>query len=249
MLKKLTTAAALTAFMGSPLAAFDIAVMTPDERSAFRAEVRAYLMEDPEVLLEAIQVLETRQAAEQASGDIDLIRVNAQEIFDDPNSWVGGNPDGDITVVEFLDYRCGYCKRAHPEVKELIEGDGNIRIVVKEFPILGDQSELASRFAIAVRQVAGDEAYAKTSDTLMTMRGEISEQSLSDLSEHLGYDTPAIFAAMNGDQVRDTIANNRALAQRLRVNGTPSFVFETQMLRGYLPLEGMQSVITELRSN
>ncbi|MDJ0629046.1 MAG: DsbA family protein [Rhodobacter sp.] len=245
---KTFAASGLVALLAAPLAAFDMNAMTDAEREVFRAEIRAYLMDNPEVLLEAIDVLEERQAAEQAAGDIELVQVNAESIFNDGYSYVGGNPDGDITVVEFLDYRCGYCKRAHPEVTELIASDGNIRYIIKEFPILGEQSVLASRFAIAVKEVEGPEAYLETHDTLMTLRGEISEASLSDLSEQLGYDTPSVFDAMNSDVVQDQIAQNRQLAQRLQINGTPSFIFETEMLRGYAPLEAMRDVVEELRA-
>ena len=247
MLKRLLCATAMTALLASPLAATDIGAMTEGEREAFRTEIRNYLMEHPEVLLEAIAVLEECQAAEQAAGDLDLVRVNSEDIFNDAHSWVGGNPEGDLTLVEFVDYRCGYCRRAHPEVRELIRSDGNIRIIVKEFPILGEQSVLASRFAIAVKKVQGDDAYAEVNDRLMSLRGDVNETSLTTLSEELGFDTPAVFAEMNGAHVRGVIEANRSLAQRLQISGTPSFIFEDRMLRGYLPLDGMRAVASELR--
>ena len=245
---RLALAATLAAFTASPLAAFDIESMTEAERNAFRTEVRAYLMENPEVLLEAINVLEERQAAMQAEGDRQLVEVNAEEIFNDPDSWVGGNPEGDITIVEFLDYRCGYCKRAHPEVQELIESDGNIRFIVKEFPILGDQSVLGSRFAVAVLRTAGDEAYEAVHDALMTMRGQINMASLRSLAEEQGLDAEALFAAMQDPETNRIIEENRSLAQRLQINGTPSFVFETEMVRGYAPLDAMREIVAELRA-
>ena len=248
MFKKLALAGGLAALIASPLAAFDIDAMSDAERDQFRAEIRAYLMDNPEVLLEAINVLEERQAAEQAAGDDALLQVNAEDIFNDGYSWVGGNPDGDITIVEFLDYRCGYCKRAHAEVNELLTSDGNIRYIVKEFPILGEESVLASRFALAVKQVEGDDAYAEIHDTLMTMRGSYSEQALSDLSETMGYTTKAVFDAMNGAEVQAQITQNRELGQRLSINGTPSFVFENQMVRGYVPIDGMRDIVAEVRS-
>lgn len=247
MMKKLLAATALAAVMATPLAAFDMNSMSDAERDAFRAEVRAYLLDNPEVLMEAIGVLEERQAAEAAAGDEEMLVTNAEAIFNDGFSWVGGNPEGDITIVEFLDYRCGYCKRAHPEVKTLLETDGNIRYIVKELPILGEQSVLAARFAIAVLEVQGDEAYNDIHNELMTFRGEFSEQSLSALSESKGYDTPAVFAAMNSPETKQIIDANRALAQRLNINGTPSFVFENQMVRGYVPLDGMLGIVDEVR--
>lgn len=246
--KNTFAAAGFAALLATPLAAFEIGAMTDAERDAFRAEIRAYLLENPEVLIEAINVLEQRQAADQAAGDVGLVAANADAIFNDGYSWVGGNPDGDVTMVEFLDYRCGYCKRAHPEVTELIASDGNIRYIVKEFPILGEQSVLASRFAMAVKEVEGDQAYAATHDALMTFRGEISEASLSELSDKSGYDTPRVLVTMNSEPVLQAIAKNRELAQRLQINGTPSFIFETQMLRGYVPLDTMRGVVEDLRA-
>ncbi len=247
MLRTLSTAATLAAFVATPLAAFDVASMSEAERTAFRAEVRSYLMENPEVLLEAIRVLEQRQAAEAAAGDTALIAEHADAIFEDGYSWIGGNPEGDVTVVEFLDYRCGYCKRAFPEVKELLARDGNIRLVVKEFPILGDQSVLASRFAIAVKAVEGDEAYSKVHDNLMALRSDVTEAALTQMSDEMGLDTDAILFEMESPITETIIAKNRELAQILKINGTPSFVFEDQMLRGYVPLEGMQDLVAQIR--
>ena len=159
MLRTLFAAPALALCMTLPAKALDLTQMTDEERAIFREEVRAYLMDNPEVIMEAVAVLEAREAEAQAQADLSLVSDNAADIFDDGFSWVGGNPDGDITLVEFLDYRCGFCKRAHGEVAKLLESDGNIRLIVKEFPILGEQSLLASRFAVATKQVAGDDAY------------------------------------------------------------------------------------------
>jgi protein-disulfide isomerase len=140
---------------------FDLQSMTPDQREAFGEAVRDYLMENPQVIMEAVAVLEQRESQQQAEADVALVNSNAEALFDDGFSWVGGNPDGDVTIVEFIDYRCGYCRRAHPEVEELVASDGNIRLIVKEFPILGEASLVSSRFAVATHLVAGDEAYSK----------------------------------------------------------------------------------------
>lgn len=246
-LAKILAGGALIATTALPATAFDMSAMTEAEREAFRAEIRAYLMENPEVLLEAIEVLEVRKEEAQAQADIELVSRFSEQLFNDDFSYIGGNPDGDITIVEFLDYKCGFCKRAHPEVAELLETDGNIRWVVKEFPILGEESLLASRFAIAVKAVEGDEAYAQTHDELMLMRAPITEQSLSDLSEQLGYNTKAVFDEMNSEATRAIIAENRQLAQALNINGTPSFVFGDEMVRGFVPLDGMREIVAGAR--
>lgn len=237
---------AFIAALATPLAAQEMSV---DERAAFRAEVRAYLLENPEVLMEAIGVLEDRQAEVARANDVEMVARNANVLFNSSKSFVGGNPEGDFTVVEFLDYRCGYCKRAHPEVAELLNRDSNIRYVIKELPILGDESVLASRYAIAVQLLAGDEAYYDVHNTLMEFQGNISEASLGRMSTAFGLDHAAVTEKMNGPDVAEVIAENRALANALAITGTPSFVFEDQMLRGYVPLNQMEQIVAQLRSS
>ncbi|WP_299844266.1 DsbA family protein [uncultured Roseovarius sp.] len=248
MKRSVTTAFLLASSLALPAQALDLDQMNDAEREMFRAEIRAYLLENPEVIMEAVAVLEERQANAQAQGDMDLVRVNAEDIFNDGHSWVGGNPDGDITLVEFMDYRCGYCRRAFDEVHDLLENDGNIRFIVKEFPILGEESTLASRFAIATQQLNGEEAYKSVHDALMTFKGGINEASLSRIADTLGLDPAVIIDHMNSDEVNQIIAENHALAQRLSISGTPSFVMANQMLRGYLPADEMQKLADEIRT-
>ncbi|MEE9427720.1 MAG: DsbA family protein [Paracoccaceae bacterium] len=246
-MKNIAAAIAILIGLSSPLLAFEINTMTPEEREIFRAEVRAYLLESPEVLMEAIAVLEQRQATADTLGDVDLIAHNAAALFTDSNSYQGGNPDGDVVMVEFLDYRCGFCKRAHPEVVELIKSDGNIKYIIKEFPILGEQSVLASRFAISVLQNTDDETYSTVHDTLMDFRGDISTTSLERLANELNLDTAIIMAEMDSDAVSAVISQNRALAQQMQINGTPGFVIGNQMVRGYAPLDTMRQIVADLR--
>lgn len=231
----------------SPVFASDLTNLTAAEREAFGDQVRAYLLENPQVLMEAIAILEDQQAADQVNADLALVRDNARALFSDANSWEGGNPNGDITLVEFVDYRCSYCRRAHDEVAELISTDGNIRLIVKEFPILGEQSMLSSRFAIATRHVAGDAAYKKVHDALITFRGSVSEAALRRMAEQMDLDATEILARMNGEEVTAVIRANHALAQTMAINGTPTFVLQDSMLRGYVPLDGMRQLVAEAR--
>lgn len=238
----------VSAALAAPAAAFDISAMSDAERTEFRAEIRAYLMDNPEVLMEAIGVLEGRQAQAQASADGDLVATHAAAIFDDGYSWVGGNPDGDIVMVEFLDYRCSYCRRAHDEVAELVESDGNIKLIVKEFPILGEESLASSRFAIATRMVAGEDAYKSVHDALMSLRGGVSEASLRRIGKAADIDVDEVMALMDSPEIREELLANRALAESLGVNGTPTFVLGNEILRGYLPLDGMRKVVDQERA-
>ena len=246
MLRALT-ATIFSIAMAVPVAAFDLSKMTDDERAAFGDAVRAYLLENPQVIMEAVQVLEQRQADAQEQADQSLVSDNADEIFNDGYSFVGGNPDGDITLVEFIDYRCGYCRKAHPEVAKLLETDGNIRLIVKEFPILGDQSVLASRFAIATKQVAGDAAYKSVSDALISFNGDVTMPALARMATSFDLDADAIATAMESDAVTEEIAATRALAQKLQISGTPTFVLHDELIRGYVPYDQMSIIVDEKR--
>ncbi|WP_299626876.1 DsbA family protein [uncultured Tateyamaria sp.] len=246
-LAMMTFALGLALAVAQPSAALDLNKMTDEERAIFREEVRAFLMDDPQVIMDAVAVLEQRQQQAQVQADLSLVSDNADAIFDDGFSFVDGNPDGDITLVEFLDYRCGFCKRAHGEVAKLLESDGNIRLIVKEFPILGEQSLLASRFAIATKQVAGGEAYKNVADALMTLDGNVSMRSLRRMASTFGLDTDAIEARMDNPEVTEEIAQTRALAQRLQITGTPTFVLEDELLRGFLPYDQMRALVDEKR--
>ena len=245
-LAPLATAALLG--LASPALAVDLSAMSAEEKAAFGDAVRAYLLENPEVLTEAIEVLKDRQAAAEAVADVELVKANAADLFADTASYVGGNPEGDITVVEFIDYRCGYCKKAHAEVMDLVNGDGNIRYIVKEFPILSEDSATAARFAIATLQVAGPEAYAKVNAGFYeSFRGEVTPDTLSAFADDLGLDAAPILARMEAPEVTKVIEDNHALAQRMQISGTPTFVMGEQMVRGYIPLAHMQQVVAEER--
>ena len=245
MFKK--TALTLALLLGTQATAVELDAMTDAERAAFRAEIRSYLLENPEVLMEAIGVLEQREQAAKANNDVAMAQNNAALLFDDGHSFVGGNPDGDITIVEFMDYRCGYCKKAHPEVASLITADGNIRYIIKEFPILGDASELASRFAIAVKIVGGEAAYKEAHDTLMEFRGEMTNDSLGRLATSLGLSAADITVTMNSAEVNQIINDNRLLGQAMQITGTPTFVVQDQMLRGYVPQAQMAQIVARVR--
>ena len=246
-MKKLIALVLLTFTLTGPSLAMDLTELTDAERAQFRAEVRSYLMENPEVIMEAVGQLQKRDAEAQAQADFTLVSANADAIFNDGFSYVGGNPEGDFTIVEFMDYRCSYCKKAFPEVEKLIKGDGNIRFIVKEMPILGEQSMLGARFAIATKIVAGDEAYKSMHDALMSFNGDITPTSLKRLAESFSLDPAAITEKMDSTEVTEAIEKTRALADALQISGTPTFVMEDEMLRGYVPYDQMKAIVKEKR--
>ena len=236
--------------LAAPMAAaFDIESMSEDERAAFRSEIRDYLLEYPEVLMEAISVLEERRERDAVAQDSEAIKRLHDSIFDDGFSYVGGNPDGDVTLVEFLDYRCGFCKRAFPTVEELVASDGNIRYIVKEFPILGDQSTLAAQYAIAAKFVAGDADYKRVHNTLMQHDGAVTDGFLVRTSRELGLDHDAIVETMDSEDVALAIGKTHALARALNVQGTPGFILGDIILRGFLELEQMREIVADIRAS
>ena len=222
--------------------------MSDAERDAFRAEVRSYLLENPDVIVEAMDVLQQREDAAAADRDIQLLQTNAPALFNSPSDWVGGNPKGDITVVEFMDYRCGYCRKAHDEVNALVTSDGNIRYVLKEYPILGPESLASSQFAIAVRMLYGDDAYKKSHDALIKLRGAANAETLARLATDLGHDPKAVLAKMESPDVMAVIETNQALAEVMEISGTPTFVIDRTMVRGYVPLDGMRKIVAGQRA-
>jgi protein-disulfide isomerase len=221
--------------------------MTDAERAAFRAEVRSYLIENPEVMVEVMTELQARQDQAASANEAQLLVTYKDDLFADSHSWVGGNPDGDITLVEFMDYRCGYCRKAYEEVEQLVKADGNIRLIFKEYPILGEDSTISSRFAIAVLQLHGGEAYKKAHDALITLRGKPDAPTLTKLAADLGFDGAEVVAKMGSDEVTAVIAKNQDLGNKMQISGTPTFVIQGSLLRGYVPLDGMQQIVAHER--
>jgi protein-disulfide isomerase len=161
---------------------------------------------------------------------------------------VGGNPDGDITIVEFVDYKCGYCRKAAELVRELIAKDDNIRFVVKEFPILGEASLVSSKFAIAVKNIGGPEKYKVAHDILLALTAEPTEIYLRRIAKELELNPEELFEAMQSDLVAQEIDQTGELAQKLQISGTPTFILGDQFLRGFVPLEILSKAIHSERT-
>ena len=243
-MKKLIAALLLTT---TPAFALDLGAMTDAEKEQFGTAVRAYLMENPQVLIEAMTELEQRRLADEAKNDTAMLSQLSDQIYNDGHSWVGGNPDGDVTVVEFIDYRCGVCRQVFPHVEETVATDGNIKVIFKDLPILGQESDLAARFAVAVKQNEGDEAYKKVHDHFYTMRGNVTVEGLKATAEEMGFDADKVITAMNSDAVTDVLRENAQLADALQIAGTPSFIIGDTLMRG-MPQTGIAPVIEQARA-
>ncbi len=221
--------------------------MTEAERQTLRTEIRAYLLEYPEVIMEAVNILEARRKANSMQADAALIAANREQLYNNPNSWVSGNPDGDVTLVEFADYRCGFCKKAHPEVKELLQRDPNIRMVVKEFPILGPDSIAVAHMAQAALDV--DPAnFEALNDALMRFEGQLNEAIAYQIADRVGYDIAALKERAASAEIEARIGDNYTLAQAMGLQGTPSFVIGNQIIRGYVPLDKMLAAVADARA-
>ena len=228
--------------------AMDINNLTNADRKVLQKEIRRYILENPDIIFEAADIVRKREAALEVQEDEELIQSNFNEIFYDNYSYVGGNPDGDITIVEFVDYKCGYCRRAAELVRELIAKDDNIRFVVKEFPILGEASLVSSKFAIAVKNIGGPEKYKVAHDILLALTAEPTEIYLRRIAKELELNPEELFEAMQSDLVTQEIDQTRELAQKLQISGTPTFILGDQFLRGFVQLEILSKAIHSERT-
>lgn len=228
--------------------AMDINNLTNADRKVLQKEIRRYILENPDIIFEAADIVRKREAALEVQEDEELIQSNFKEIFYDNYSYVGGNPDGDITIVEFVDYKCGYCRKAAELVRELIAKDDNIRFVVKEFPILGEASLVSSKFAIAVKNIGGPEKYKVAHDILLALTAEPTEIYLRRIAKELELNPEELFEAMQSDLVTQEIDQTGELAQKLQISGTPTFILGDQFLRGFVPLEILSKAIQSERT-
>lgn len=246
-LSSLCAALLAAACLWTQAGAHDFGDLTDSQRESLRAEIRDYLVSNPDVILEAIQILTLRQEVAAHQSQAALIDRNSREIFADGRSWSGGNPDGDIVLVEFFDYRCGYCKKAFPIVEEFVRADGNVRFVLKEYPVLGSESALAARLAIATKMVEGDDAYKEIHDALMEYRGPFRLKALISLIDDFGYNSAEIVSVMESGEISGVIRDNKRLASDLGISGTPSFVIEDRIHRGTISARALRDLVSELR--
>lgn len=221
----------------------DITVDLPQD--AFGQRVRDYLLEHPEVIMEAVRRLEARQQANEESEAQKVIKARAEEVLRDPDSPVGGNPQGDVTLVEFFDYNCPYCRHVVPVMADAEAADPQLRIVYKEFPILGPNSTFAAKAALAVHRQGRYLAFHKA---LMQVRGTVDEAQVLGLAAKTGVDVERMKADMRNPAIQAAIDKNLELAQALRINGTPGFVIGEQILRGATDLKTLQGLIRDARN-
>jgi protein-disulfide isomerase len=229
-----TTAPAQAAAAAAPAGATkaaEPAAFTPEQKQAIEKIIKSYLVANPEVFLEVQTALEEKMEKDQAQKFKVAITENAAEIYRQPNSAIAGNANGDITVVEFFDYNCGYCKRGLHDVVKLVESDPKVRLVFKELPILSKGSQEASHVALAARQQG---KYWEVHRALLSAKGHVDEASALKIVEglNIGLDMDKLKKDMAAPEVTAEIEHSEALAKKLGVNGTPHFLVGDRAIPG-----------------
>jgi protein-disulfide isomerase len=209
------------------------------------AIVRDLLMREPEIVYQALQELQRRETQAQAERSKAAVLAKQDDLFRSAVSPVGGNPEGDVTLVEFFDYRCGYCRRVVSSVRQLVEQDDHLRVVFKEFPILGEDSVRASRAALAAERQG---LYMPLHFALMAA-DDLSMEGIMATAAGVGLDTERLAQDMASPEIEAEISANYALANQLGIEGTPAFVVDDELIPGAVSQERLASLIDEARAN
>ena len=221
----------------------DGASFSAAQRDAIGQIVREYLLKNPEVLVEVSAELDKRRKAEEAGKQSRVLISEKESIFRSPHDYVLGNPNGDITVVEYFDYNCGWCKRALNEVNKLTDQDKNVRVVMKEFPIFGEHSTFAAKAALAsIKQ----NKYWEFHTALMKAK-QVTTSSTLDIAKSVGIDVEALKTEMAKPVYDKTIEENSRIAQALGMQGTPGFIVDSRVNFGYVPASGLKDMLADIR--
>jgi protein-disulfide isomerase len=202
---------------------------TDDQKKALGEIIKDFLVKNPEIMLDVQNALDEKMQKDQDAKLKSFMAENGKSIFRSPGSSLAGDPNGDITIVEFFDYNCGYCKRGLPEVQKLIQDDKKVRFVFKELPILSKGSEEAARIALAVKRQG---KYWEFHQALLGAKGHADEASALKVAESLGLDMNKIKADMASDEVKNELRDDMILAKKMGINGTPHFLVGDKSIPG-----------------
>lgn len=208
--------------------------------------VRDYLLENPEIIIEALEVFEQRRIDEQRLRQQQLISQNSGVLLASEHQTILGNPDGDITLIEFFDYNCGFCRDSLQHVERLVEEDKNLRVILKEFPVLGPGSQQAARVAIAASKVDPTK-YLMLHSRLLNSRGQTNERTALRAAEKVGLDVSKIRELMNEPIIEEAITEVYSIATVLGVNGTPTFIVGNEVLPGAVGYEVLRQKLDAMR--
>ncbi len=213
-----------------------------------RQVVKDYLIKNPEVMLEVQDALNDKQEKKIAERQTSTLQSKKDEIFNSPNDAVLGNPKGSVTLVEFFDYNCGYCKKSYPDLENLIKSDPKLRVVIKDFPILGPDSVKAHIVARAVMKIM-PEKYAEFHKELLTIPGRSNEEKAIKIAVKLGVDEQKLRSTMQDESLQQAFVDNGQLAYALGINGTPSYILGNNVLVGAVGENILKAKIAELEKN
>ncbi|MCK0208800.1 DsbA family protein [Starkeya koreensis] len=216
------------------------------QRKEFEGVIREYLLKNPEVIQEAIMELQKRQQAAEAGQRQKALAEMKPLVFDSPRGTVVGNPKGDVTLVEFFDYNCGYCKRALGDLVELVGSDKKLKVVLKEFPVLGPGSVEAAQVAVAVRLTAPDKYFA-FHQKLLGERGQANKAKALEAAAAVGIDTAALEKALTNPEVAATLQESLQIADALGIDGTPSYVLGDEVVVGAVGHDQLRDAIASVR--
>ena len=234
--------------LGAPLQAEEPAAPAPFdavEEEAIREIVREYLLTNPEVITDSLQILRERQRLAEEQRAREAVIAFRDSLVDDPDSPVVGNPDGDVTVVEFFDYRCPYCIKVADGLHDTIKSDGNIRLVMKEFPILGPESVQVAQMALASEKQG---RYEDFHFALMSVSGKVTEARALKVARKIGLDVDRLRRDMQAPEIETQLQNNYALAQALQIRGTPAFVVGENVVRGAIDMAALRRLVAGVRA-
>jgi len=225
------------------------AQFSPDQRGEIEKIIRDYLLRNPEVLQEVIQEMERRQTQAEAEKSRGAIKQHADALFNSKRQIVLGNPQGDVTMVEFFDYNCGFCRKALADKMELIKNDPRLRLVLKEFPVLGEGSTQAAQVAVSVRlqDKTGGKKYLEFHQKMFASRGQIDKARALAVVREIGFDAARAEREMGSEEVRLTLEEGFKLAEALGINGTPTYVLDGQVVVGAVGVEKLREAINTVR--
>lgn len=200
-----------------------------DQTKAVEKIVHDYIVAHPEVLIEAMSALDAKEAAAKKKAQTSALTKNHDAIFNDPSSFVAGNPKGDVTIVEFFDYNCGYCKHTAQPLLDAVAKDGNVRLILKELPILGPSSVTASHAALAA---AKHGKYMDLYKAFYAHKGPLDDEAVFNIAADAGLDIKKLAVEMKDPAIASTITRNEALAEAMQVHGTPAFIIGDEYYPG-----------------
>jgi protein-disulfide isomerase len=245
--RRLALTLAALAAAGFAFAATPAGALTDKDRPEVEAIIKDYLVKHPEVLRDALESLEKMQASEESKKQSAVIAANHKVIFDSPRGPSIGNPNGDVTLVEFFDYNCGYCKHALGDVMKLVKDDPKLKVVLKEFPVLGPGSVDAAKVAVAVRMQDSGHKYFEFHKRLLGGRGEANKERALAAAKDAGFDIARIQKDMESPEVANTLRESMGIAQALGINGTPTFIVANEMVVGAMGYDALKSKIDAVR--